>query len=457
MSERRTEPDALPAWPVGLLFVGYPVWWALGFAWLAVVGTAVVMAVLLIQHGRVELPRGFAIWAVFLVFSTAAAIEVNDVLRLVGFAVRAANYIGATVVLLYAYNARSRLTVEKVLASIAWFFATVAVGGWLGVLFPHGSLSTIGEKILPSVIRNNSYVSVLVHPPFAEFQQPYGSPIAFARPSAPFPYTNSWGCNMALLLPLLVAGIVLAGRGRRRVLYLALIALAVVPAAETLNRGMFLAIGVALIYVAVLYGLRGRVGALISVLTIGVTGYAVALATGVAASLDARLQYSQSNAGRQEIYHESWVGALHSPIFGNGAPRPSDVLDISVGTQGQVWNVMFSFGFPALICFVGFFVYLAATTVLVPGRTGPWINVTLAVTVLTSFYYGYDGPQLSVAMLAAALALRATAVRSGAGQATDVVATDQPAVPPPRCDELVDGLAEPAHGGGNVAGVVVHG
>ena len=76
----------------------------------------------------------------------------------------------------------------------------MAEAGWLGVLVPKGRIETITSKILPSSIASNSYVDNLVRPPFAEVQTPYGSPITFNRPSAPFAYTNGWGVNYTLMI-----------------------------------------------------------------------------------------------------------------------------------------------------------------------------------------------------------------------------------------------------------------
>jgi hypothetical protein len=409
ISARRTE---LPAWPLAVLLVGYPVWWVLGFSWLAVLGSAAIMLALLCVRGNVELPRGIGLWSVFLVFSVAAVIELDNPLRAVGLGVRVGNYLGSTVVLLYVYNARRTLPVQRVFGYLTCYFATIVVGGWLGVLSPHGSLSTVAERILPTAIRNNSLVAALVHPSFAEVQQPYGAPVAFVRPSAPFPYTNSWGCNVAIVVPLLIAAIIIARTAWRRVVILALMALAVVPAAATLNRGMFIAIGFSLAWAAVLYALRGRSAPFVAVLVLGAIGYLVAAATGVLASLGERLQYSGTNTGRLQIYSEAWHGALDSPLFGNGAPRPSTTVDISVGTQGQLWNVMYSYGFVALAGFVGFFAYVAFLALRVRGPAAPWPHIMLAVVTLTFFFYGYDGPQLSVAMVGAAVALRAVATGS---------------------------------------------
>jgi hypothetical protein len=44
-----------------------------------------------------------------------------------------------------------------------------------------------------------------------------------------------------------------------------------------------------------------------------------------------------------------------------------------------------------------------------------WVHATLFVAFLTFFYYGYDGIQLTVAMTAAALALRGRRVEVEGG------------------------------------------
>jgi hypothetical protein len=300
-----------------------------------------------------------------------------------------------------------------VLRALMLFFAFVVFGGYLGVLMPHGSLHTPAESLLPTNIAQNEYVHSLVHPSFAEVQQPYGSPRAFHRPSAPFPYTNSWGCNVALLVPLVIAAITLARKRSSRLVPLALLAAACVPAFATLNRGMFLAIAVVLGYGALRLAVRGQLVPLITIAAGSLLGIAVAISTGVLADLQTRLHYSRTNLGRQTIYREAFDGALQSPIFGHGAPQPSQTLTVSVGTQGQVWNVMYSYGFIALAFFLGWFVLAMLLSWRAGNQARLWMHAGLFVCCLTFFYYGYDGTQLTVAMVTAALALRPAVERDG--------------------------------------------
>jgi hypothetical protein len=406
MSRPFAAPRELPAWPVYLLFAGFPVWWLLGLGAFAVMVMAIPMLVLLIQRRDVEVPPAFFLWLGFVVWACAAALELSTASRLIGFSVRMANYAGCSIIFLYLYNGRTRLDRRAVLRALVLFFAVVVAGGYLGMLVPHGSLSTPVQALLPLNIRTNEYVGALVHPSFAEVQRPYGSPRTFYRPSAPFPYTNSWGCNVALLVPLVIAALLTFRRRRWRLAMVGLLAAACLPAFATLNRGMFLAIGLVLSYTAVRLACRGRLVPLVTVLAGAAVGVVVAVSAGVLSSLQERLHYSQTNVGRQTIYREAFEGALNSPVFGHGAPQPSGTVDVSIGTQGQVWNVMFSYGFIALAFFLGWFGLVVVQSWRARGQADLWIHATMFVAFVTFFYYGYDGIQLAVAMSAAALALR---------------------------------------------------
>jgi polysaccharide biosynthesis protein PslJ len=397
----------LPAWPVYALFAGFPLWWVLGLGAFAVLIVAIPMFLLLAQRRNVEVPAAFWLWIGFVVWACVAALELSSGSKLVGFSVRMGNYVGSTIVFLYLYNGRQRLNNRTVLRALVLFFAIVVAGGYLGVLVPRGGLSTPVQSLLPLNISNNEYVHALVHPSFAEVQRPYGSPRTFYRPSAPFPYTNSWGCNVALLVPLVVAAIMTFRRPVWRLAMVALLAAACVPAFATLNRGMFLALGLVLAYASVRLALRGRLLPLSMVLGGASVGLAVAVSAGVLARLQERLHYSGTNVGRQTIYREAFEGALNSPVFGHGAPQPSTTVDVSVGTQGQVWNVMFSYGFVALAFFLGWFGLVVLQSWRARNEAELWVHATLFVAFATFFYYGYDGTQLTVAMAAAALALRA--------------------------------------------------
>ncbi|MFC7645732.1 hypothetical protein ACFQX6_37810 [Streptosporangium lutulentum] len=187
---------------------------------------------------------------------------------------------------------------------------------------------------------------------------------------------------------------------------IALIALAsLVPAFATLNRGMFLAIGFGLLYAALRFALRGHVRWLVAVCTLMMVGLGAAYLSGLSEVISTRTEYSTTNTGRAAIYQEAFLRTLNSPILGFGGPRPSLSLGISVGTQGHFWNVMFSFGFPALALFCLWLWSLAWRTRWAPSSM-MWLHVVPVMALFMVFYYGLDGTQLVLIFMAAALGLR---------------------------------------------------
>lgn len=421
----------LPAWPVGLLLCGYPVWWALGLAPLAVATSALVMTALLTVRGRVVVVPAAALWAAFLLVVVASAVELDSTLRVVGYLVRFLDYAGAGVVLLYVVNARSRVTVRTVTTSAAVLFACAVVGGWLGVLFPHGAIPTVVAHLTPTSLADNDFVQTIVHPPFAQVQQDYGQVQAIARPSAPFAYTNSWGCTVAILVPFLVLDFLQTSSRRRRVALVALLAAAAVPAAATLDRGMALAIGIGLLWASVRYAMRRRLAAAGVLVAACIAAVVLVATTGVLTSLTERLRLSHTNAGRLALYREAWDGARRSPLLGHGAPRPSATTDVSVGTQGVVWTVMYSFGLVALVCFLAFLLWAVVRAGRLPGPPGVWLQVALLSVLVCSVVYDFEGPELSLLMVAAGLAFRPLGAAGPSGPPGPGTPGAEPGPPPP--------------------------
>ncbi|MFE3453700.1 O-antigen ligase family protein [Nonomuraea sp. NPDC059194] len=397
----------LPVWPLGVLFAAFPLWWVLGLGAFVAPIAAVPMAVLMVRsRRRTRIPRGFLVWVLFLLWMVMAATQLDSGPRLVGFAFRLAAYVSATIFFLYVYNCSNRLLpAGRASGYVTLFCCWVVIGGYLGVLFPEGSLTTPFEKIVPGSIATNEFVKDLVHPKFAEIQAPWGSPEVFERPSAPFAYTNAWGSHWALLMPFVLHYLLTRASGWRRAATIVIVPLSLVPAFSTLNRGMFLAIGLGLVYVALRFAMRGHVrwlGAVCGVLLVGMSAFWL---SGLSSVISTRTQYSSTNTGRAAVYGEAFTRTLESPILGHGAPRPSETLGISVGTQGQFWNIMFSFGFPALILFCVWIWILAWRTRRVPASL-LWLHAVPVMAAFMVFYYGLDGTQLVLIFTAGALALR---------------------------------------------------
>lgn len=413
------EPRPLPSWPVDGLLWGFPVWWLMGLTPFVVVIFAAVMAALLVVRGRVSLLRGTGPWYGYVLWVGPCALALDSASRFIGFGQRWANLLATAVVILYASNARERLSSRRIVAGLAFLWVVVVVGGYLGVLWPATRLTTPVGLLLPGAITSNSYVQDLVFPPFAEVQQPWGAPEPYNRPSAPFPYANGWGSAMALLTPVAVAAVLLTRSRRVRTALVVVMVAASVPMLASLNRGMFLALALALVYVMSRLLLRGRVVQFVVLVLAGAAALGAFAASGLFAGISSRTTYSSTNDGRLAIYTETFTRTLDSPVIGYGAPRPSEILDISAGTQGHFWQVMFSYGFVGLALFLWFLWGVTIRTAAAPTTADLWLHATLVVASMTIFYYGLDTMQMLAIALVAVVLLRGPAAGPAVRPALD--------------------------------------
>ncbi|MDT0306767.1 hypothetical protein RM780_07295 [Streptomyces sp. DSM 44917] len=401
----------LPRWPLYALFVVFPLWWVLGLGDMIWPLFALPMTVLLIRHGELRAPRGFGVWLLFLVWMFASAAQVDTGGRMIGFCYRALIYLAATVIFLYVYNGTERdLPTRRIAIALTVYWAAVIAGGYLGVLMPHGSLTTPMARLMPAGLQANELVSHMVTPRFTQ-----GNPDGFwqnePRPSAPFAYTNGWGHTYAQLIPfvLLALGLLRGTRAFRVVLIL--LPLSLVPAFLTVNRGMFIALGLGLAYAALRMAARGNARGLLALGALLVAALGVGAALGLQDRVASRVENSQTNETRLAVYREAFERTLDAPLFGYGAPRPSVLGEgvPAVGTQGQFWNVLFSHGFLGAALFLGWFCLLAWRTRRAPTATALWTHVVLLMTTVMTFYYGLMDSGLIIAMIAGAVALRENA------------------------------------------------
>jgi hypothetical protein len=396
-----------PGWPIAVIFLGFPLWWLLGLGGFIWPVMAVPMLLSLMRRRKVVVPRGFLIWLGFLAWMLVTATQLDSVGRGVGFAYRGAIYLSATIALLYVFNAsRDHLHTKTIIKIFSIFWIYVVIGGFLGMLFPNFSFSSPMERLLPQFIVTNDFVKEMVHPAFAQVMDVLG--YAAPRPSAPFVYTNDWGANYALLIPFVVIawGSALS---RRFKMFLAGVAVAsIIPMIFSLNRGLWLSLGLGLFYAAFRMFLRGRERPLIGIVAILVVIGAMAFLTPLHQVISERLANPHSNDRRTSLFEEGIQGTAESPIFGFGAPRPSkwNPDAPSVGTQGALWLVLFSHGIPGAILFVGWFG--ACFWILRRSRDllGFWMHVMLLILMAQWPVYGILPAQIHIVMIGIALAMR---------------------------------------------------
>ncbi len=403
-----------PGWPISALFLGFPLWWFLGLGGFIWPIAAVFMLASLVRRRTIKAPRGFSIWAAFLLWMVFTGIQVDSLGRAVGFAYRATIYLSATVALLYVYNAsRENLPMERVVAVLSIFWSYIVIGGYLGLLLPDVQFTSFMETIMPGFLIENDFVRELVHPGFAQVMHILGYDTP--RPSAPFVYTNDWGANFAVLVPIVFVALGSSVSPRLKTWLVVVGVASIVPMIMSLNRGLWLSLTLGMLYAAVRLFLRGREKPLLGIMATIVVVAVVLLLSPLRGLIDDRLATPHSNDRRLSLYEEALEGAVGSPVFGYGAPRPSawNPDAPSVGTQGTVWLVLFSHGIPGVLLYVGWFGACFWRLRRDGSALGFWVHVMLLILAVQWPVYGMLPAQIHIVMLAIGIAMRERNAKAG--------------------------------------------
>lgn len=396
----------LPAWPLVTMFSLFPVWWLVGLADLIWIAMAAPMGLLLLRARAVEVPRGFGVYLLFLAWVTFSAIQLERAGQMVGFTYRLLLYASAAVLFVYAYNARRRLTARAICGALTGYWAATVAGGYLALAFPGAVLRTPLSYLLPRALLDNELVNHMVIRRMTQWN-PDGWAQLDPRPSAPFLYTNNWGNVYSLLLPFVVAYL-FEVRGTRRFWWvLALVPVSFVPAFLTLNRGMFLGLGVAIAYLSLRLVLMGNMRAVAPIALVALLGVGAFFVLPAQDRLEHRVTESSSTEDRASLYVQALETIPDSPILGHAVPQqPANPNLDPVGTQGQFWMILVSHGVGALLCFVGWFLIAFVRSRRRRDLTGLVAHTVLLVATMELLYYGSLPYGLPIMMTAAALALR---------------------------------------------------
>ena len=389
VAARETESLAAPpsrrllpvGWPLVALFSFYPLWWALGIAPFVALGMAIPLAAELRSRGHLRAPRGFGIWLMFLAWfaigillvqvAAPEAVASTSNSRYFTFAFRYLWFIAATVVLLYVGNMRKELSMLWFCRTIGTMFIVIVGGGLLGWAAPKFEFHSAMELVLGSHGKSG-FIQSLIHPTAAQIQDFLG--YEQGRPSAPFPFTNSWGVNCAVTLPFFVVGWFHKASQLRRLVGIGVLVLAIIPIISSLNRGLWLALTVCGMLLVIRTALHGRPLVLLGGLLAGALAAGIIVISPLGALVAVRLDNGNSNTGRTNLgtqtLQSTWEG---SPITGFGTTRDPTGNWVSIaagstaqcprctppplGTQGQFWLVLFASGFGGAICYFGFFIY----------------------------------------------------------------------------------------------------
>ncbi len=424
-----------PGWPLAAIFVPFPLWWALGLSEWACVLLAVPMVFSLVRQRRITVPRSFGWWLLFLAWvgigvvvlhvPAYGAVVDHSATRYITWAYRLAWYLAITVAGLYVLNKKDEISTTRIARIVSCLFLTIVAGGLLGVFAPHVEFTSLMELVLPRSVTQNSFVNHMIHPTAAQLQDVLG--FSAPRPSAPYSYTNIWGLNYVVTLPFFVYAWCRSDAGWRRFVAPVVLLVSAVPVIYSINRGMWAALVVMALFVAARAALSGRPGLMGGVVLAGVAVILVVATTSLSGVVEARFSNSGSAVGRTNLGTLSVTSVTRSsPIVGLGSTRnvqgnfntitggaTADCPRCSppaLGTQGQLWLVVFSQGLVGLILYLGFF---GLTFVRSRRSRAPVVTMGLSVLVasfVTMPFYNALGTGLMVVMIAVALMAREEAV-----------------------------------------------
>jgi O-antigen/teichoic acid export membrane protein len=415
----RDRPRLSVTWPVTALFTAFPIWWLLGLS--AVIWSIMVapLLVALVWRRRAEAPAVILLWFTFVIWVLMSGLQLTSGTKIITFSYRLTLYVCGGLLFLYVYNLpRRRRLDSRVLNTLTTFWMIVVIGGYIGILGGSHSFPSVIEFVLPRHLRSQPFVAELVHPVLANVETFLGFPVP--RPSAPFPYTNNWGGIIAVLTPVALASMsATTSKTRRRMIVVFLVA-SLIPMIVSLNRGMFLSLGAGLLYVAIRLAGRGRIATLASllVLMIGLTALVALTPLKHLVLANASSTHGHSDTTRMSVAQQAIAGANQSPLLGFGAPQAVTGQGGTppIGTQGQLWMVLYSQGYVATTVFIGFFLVVLWQTRRAAGTAGLWLQSVPLVALTQITVYGWLPVELQIVMVTAALAYRRCWYPSGAGK-----------------------------------------
>ncbi|MFW6639694.1 ligase [Nocardiopsis algeriensis] len=416
--------DRLLVW----LLAGYPLWWALGLGRFAYWLFAVPMAAELVRRHRAEglrVPPGFWLWALFLVWAVvglaAVPLEapgtVPDSGGWGGALVRVADYLVLTVLLLYVGNARG-LSPRAVAGALSLLCLATVAGGYLGMLAPHFEFRAPLEYLLPEPLVSDSYVQDLIHPASAQVMDIFGDD--YARPKAPWEYTNVWGYMLSLLLVWLVVAWRTHGSSPLvRWGAPAVAALSVLPAVYSLNRALWAGLVLSLLYGGAVLLRSGRIALVAACSAVALLALLVLALSPLAGMVADRFSSPHSDGGRSASNSAAVAAADLSPVVGWGttreAPGSADSIAVGptaecpacgrhvIGNAGQLWTLLVAHGWGGTALFLAFFASVAWRYRRVSSPVG--LGALLCVLLLFWYMFFYVALMSPLAVTVVAVAV----------------------------------------------------
>ena len=405
MSRTFGRPPLLqPGWIVAALFMLNPLWWVLGFGDFAWCLAVFPLWTWIAMRHNLKMPPALWLFALFLTWALVTVVRLDRFTRVLSFGFRFSAYLAAAGLAIYVHNER-RVTRDRFIRWVAWFWVAAIVGGYIGLALPNGQISTtLASTILPKSITDNDFVGKLVRPGFAQVQNLFG--IAIPRPKTLFSFTNEWGGNVGLLTPFFMASFLYSAKRNERRFGLWMLLVAIPPIIMSVNRGLWMTLILIFVVTAYRSFLQGHTRALKTLAAASGLVVVLLMFTPLGEIVAGRL--SESDAGTREgIYSEAWQGTLQSPLLGWGGPRPSiNPFSPPIGTHGQVWMVMFSHGFVGLALYCSWAILAIVQSMKYRDRVSMMLTCVVMAGGLQAFFYNLLPTSLPIILTATGLLSR---------------------------------------------------
>lgn len=403
---RTLRPDRA-TWPLWATTAAMPLAYAIGvhgFVWCL---PGLVFGLRILSDRSTRFPLSSAPLVVFVGWILLSTSVLPNAGGFLTFGYRWLLFAGILTTMVWIANVpESSVPSSQIVDWMAALWIALVAFGFCGILLPNLDMKSPFQIAL-GPLGNNAFFGELSRWRFAETQGFLGYPLP--RPAAPFIATNGWGSAMGILTPFFIQSWLVDADAKRRKRGILIGIAGLYPMVLSVNRGLWVALAVALIYFAAHKALRGRFGAFFVLLSTMVAVVGILALTPAGGLVSDRLANSErSNDSRSTLYEEAFARAQESPLVGWGAtmkvPGAPENMP-PVGTHGLLWYLMFVHGFVALFLFLGWLF----TEVLRSGRIRHtqawWAHLALVIGLVEVPFYGLL-PQVVLIGVAAGLAHR---------------------------------------------------
>lgn len=405
---RRTLRPTKATWPIWAMTAGMPLAYVIGvqgFVWCL---PGIVLGARILSDREARFPRSSIPLILFLGWILLSLAMVGSGSGIMLFGYRWLLFAGALTTLVWLVNVPdSRVPSMRIIDWLAVLWICLVVFGYLGVLLPEFVRQSPFQIVLGPIGRVG-FVDELSRWRFAETQSALtGSPLP--RPSAPFNATNGWGAAIGILTPFFIRSWIVQPDLRRRRIGYAIGLAGVLPILLSVNRGLWISLGVGLVYYAARKALRGKMGPFFVLIGTLVAVTLLLVVTPAGKLVQDKINNAgKSNESRSNLYEEAFEGAKQSPLIGNGAPKRAEGADPKlppVGTHGMLWYLMFVHGFVGLALFLSWLGGEVFRSGRVRTADGWWTHLALVIGLVQVPFYGLL-PQVVLFGIAAGLSHR---------------------------------------------------